>query len=396
MSKTFSRQQLYALVWSEPMCRLSTQIGVSDVALAKACRKAHIPVPERGYWARRQANKPTSKPILPPRGAGMPDRITLGPQDNQWSTMSNKGIPEVPAAPPLFSESIEEVRSNAARAVGKVSVPKASASYHSLIARFLRDDEERREKQRTSAYTSIFHRPIFDSVLERRRLRILSGLFTALQKMGHRPSIKGNVAREIGIQIGSQHVLLSLDRAVNNKRPQRHQIGSKETKAETLELSIGGGQRSEDDDVQTIWIDSDDLKLEQQLKHIVIEIIVYGEYQYRRVERHHYNWLVEQIARIEREEKERIEEEARKAEELRKALEKQKLDQLISEAEGMQTAAKIRAYVEAMVVAASSSHIHIDELRNWTNWAMEQANSIDPVAGLSLFGDLPNSLVAMK
>ena len=92
---------------------------------------------------------------------------------------------------------------------------------------------------------------------------------------------------------------------------------------------------------------------------------------------------------------ERIEEEARKAEELLRALEKKRLDQLISEAEGMQTAAKIRAYVEAMVVAASSSQIHIDELQNWTNWAMEQANSIDPVAGLSLLGNLPNSLVAM-
>lgn len=40
MSFVIARQQLYDLVWSEPMQRLGKQIGISDVAIAKACRKA--------------------------------------------------------------------------------------------------------------------------------------------------------------------------------------------------------------------------------------------------------------------------------------------------------------------------------------------------------------------
>jgi hypothetical protein len=67
MSFVIARQQLYDLVWSEPMQRLGKQIGISDVAITKACRKAGIPVPERGYWAKLQSGKKVAKVPLVPR-----------------------------------------------------------------------------------------------------------------------------------------------------------------------------------------------------------------------------------------------------------------------------------------------------------------------------------------
>jgi hypothetical protein len=45
-------------VWSQPMRIVAASVGISDVALAKHCKKADIPVPNRGYWARKQAGKP--------------------------------------------------------------------------------------------------------------------------------------------------------------------------------------------------------------------------------------------------------------------------------------------------------------------------------------------------
>ena len=54
MSFVLTRDQLYDLVWSEPMQRLVKQIGISDVAIAKHCRKLGVPVPERGYWKAAQ------------------------------------------------------------------------------------------------------------------------------------------------------------------------------------------------------------------------------------------------------------------------------------------------------------------------------------------------------
>lgn len=52
MTRTLSRQELYDLVWSEPKSSLARRLGISDVGLAKACRRAHIPVPGLGYWAK--------------------------------------------------------------------------------------------------------------------------------------------------------------------------------------------------------------------------------------------------------------------------------------------------------------------------------------------------------
>ncbi|SOO05641.1 hypothetical protein XFF7767_460031 [Xanthomonas citri pv. fuscans] len=47
----FTREELYEMVWERPVLVLAKEIGVSDVALSKACRKAGIPLPNRGHWA---------------------------------------------------------------------------------------------------------------------------------------------------------------------------------------------------------------------------------------------------------------------------------------------------------------------------------------------------------
>jgi hypothetical protein len=70
MAERLSRKELYDLVWSEPLRTLSSRFGISDVALKKTCARAEIPTPERGYWAKKDAEKPTFQvvlPICPPR-----------------------------------------------------------------------------------------------------------------------------------------------------------------------------------------------------------------------------------------------------------------------------------------------------------------------------------------
>jgi hypothetical protein len=58
---------LYQRVWSEPLRILAQQYGVSDVYLARVCRILRIPLPGLGYWAKKNAGKPTRKrPTLPP------------------------------------------------------------------------------------------------------------------------------------------------------------------------------------------------------------------------------------------------------------------------------------------------------------------------------------------
>lgn len=61
----WDRKALYEEVWSTPMRTLAEKYGISDVALAKNCRKLSIPLPGRGYWARLSAGQSITKTPLP-------------------------------------------------------------------------------------------------------------------------------------------------------------------------------------------------------------------------------------------------------------------------------------------------------------------------------------------
>ena len=53
----FKRETLYDLVWMAPVSEIARRLGVSDVGLAKLCRRASIPLPGRGYWGRVESGQ---------------------------------------------------------------------------------------------------------------------------------------------------------------------------------------------------------------------------------------------------------------------------------------------------------------------------------------------------
>jgi hypothetical protein len=58
---SYDRGKLYKEVWTEPTKKVAARYGISDVALAKACRQLHIPKPPRGYWAKKAAGQPVPR-----------------------------------------------------------------------------------------------------------------------------------------------------------------------------------------------------------------------------------------------------------------------------------------------------------------------------------------------
>ncbi|MBA4000159.1 hypothetical protein [Brevundimonas sp.] len=70
MSRTFTREEFYELVWSKPMTQLANEFALSDVALHKICRKHGIPNPPLGWWAKKAAGKPVERTPLPPLTSG--------------------------------------------------------------------------------------------------------------------------------------------------------------------------------------------------------------------------------------------------------------------------------------------------------------------------------------
>lgn len=65
---SFTVEELFEKVWETPMVKLAHDIGVSDVAVAKACRKASIPLPGRGHWAKSE--KQRQRKPKPPAAEG--------------------------------------------------------------------------------------------------------------------------------------------------------------------------------------------------------------------------------------------------------------------------------------------------------------------------------------
>jgi hypothetical protein len=61
-----TQDELYDLVWSRPMSQLSREYGISDVGLAKICKKHQVPYPPRGYWAKVRNGRQVRRPALPP------------------------------------------------------------------------------------------------------------------------------------------------------------------------------------------------------------------------------------------------------------------------------------------------------------------------------------------
>jgi len=94
-------------------------LGISDVGLAKACRRADLLPPPRGNWAKFAAGKTVKKPQLPRRGPGMSDRIVLGRDRWSWGPDPvDLSTPDPP--PPTFLERLEELAACLRDQVGSV------------------------------------------------------------------------------------------------------------------------------------------------------------------------------------------------------------------------------------------------------------------------------------
>jgi hypothetical protein len=62
--REITREELHQLVWSKPTRIAAKEFGISDVGLAKICRKLGVKKPPRGYWAKAASGLRVTKPQL--------------------------------------------------------------------------------------------------------------------------------------------------------------------------------------------------------------------------------------------------------------------------------------------------------------------------------------------
>ena len=374
MAKQLSRQELYNLVWSTPMRTLAAQLGISDVGLKKTCARAMIPTPDRGYWAKKEAGKQTFQVALPLRAPGMIDEVVVARGHNYWrSEVTEQELLERVPAVPEFPEPLEAVRERIKAVVGRVSAPHKVTRWNPAIEELLAEDERRREQQRVTAYR-VWEQPLYDSSVERRRLRILNALFFAVARMNGKPSISSHEPRTPRVSFYAQHVGITLEPSVPPRRGHTNQRVASDT---TLVLSIL--QSSWSKEKRRTWQDEESGKLETRLTEIAIDLVLTAERQYREGALHQYEWRVKRKAELEAKERQR-QIEAERAERARQQrIEQARIDRLLKDAAAFHQANQIRHYVEALrSVHTGNAVASPEEFDQWSEWALAQANRIDP------------------
>ncbi len=67
-----TREELYELVWSEPMTKVADRYGISGSYMARVCALLNIPRSRRGYWAKVAVGKAPARIALPEAHPGDP------------------------------------------------------------------------------------------------------------------------------------------------------------------------------------------------------------------------------------------------------------------------------------------------------------------------------------
>jgi hypothetical protein len=360
MGDWLSRRALYDLVWSEPLRVLCTRFDISDVTLGKT--------------SRNEAGKKRLVQPLPERPPAMGDDVQLGGKHERWyRTLTDDEVLGPLPPPPEFEHTLQSIRDRITKTIGKVTAPSEVNAWHPAISHLLKEDEKRRESQRTSEYVSSWDRPQFDDPAARRRLRILNSLFVAVEKFNGRPSPDKDAVKS-SISFYDQNVWIKLALSKRKRGPgttRRTDIG------EQLIFSILDGYNSEEE-IHS-WSAGDGTRLESHLGEIAIEIVYQAELRYRKSVERLYERRKERKAELEQELRQfKLDAERADRDRIQK-LERERIDHLLREAAAFEQAAIIRKYVEAVRNATSGSNDSpIEKLEVWSQWALAAADQIDP------------------
>jgi hypothetical protein len=172
-----TREELYDLVWKEPMLRIGERLGVSSSYMARVCSDLRVPRPPRGYWAQLEFGKtPPARPALPPSRPGDTTAWSLG-----------AALPSLPKAPKVDVSKVE----------GRGSPNKKADRSHELVLgakpHFLKT------RKSDEGLLRPFKRVLVDLVTSERQLdaglAAANELFLALEAAGYRVTFAPPEAR---------------------------------------------------------------------------------------------------------------------------------------------------------------------------------------------------------
>lgn len=374
-SKTISRDELYRLVWTEPMTKVAPRFGLSDVGMAKLCKRYDIPRPPAGYWAQNQAGKAPEQIPLPPLKDESLQVIEFAPRTVE-SPPPVRTPPDRVTDPHLKNLIAFELDPD-----HKILVSDSLNKPHSFVASTkaaMIDTTAHRQNLHTPRWTH--DGPRLDISVSKeaipRALRLMDALIKAFEQRGHKLAFNKNEHhKEVRFVILSEQLKLRLREKTKMVRTtpteQKQDWYSRRVNyvpTGEFELQL---HRKDWGLPERTWKDLKRAKVEEQLNDVMIEMIVAVE-----VER---NWRRQ---REEDERQEREEQARRWQREKEKRQEQQKVAELEQLVGNWKRAAEIRDFITQVKTSFTARDTSIEpgsELDQWMQWALKFAASIDPL-----------------
>jgi len=366
-----SREELYQRVWTEPVSTVAKGFGVSDVALAKQCKKLKIPLPGRGYWSKKAAGKSVRRiplPALPPNDAVTPRAKTFSP-------------PPVIADPEVPGPVADQIAFEADPA-NAIVVREDLRSQHPLV-KATRDVLEGKVDPGNwrDGLTPRLDIDVSKSQL-RRALRIMDALVRAFEVRGWKIALGSRDDRKSYVTIFGQRLPFGIREMLKKvanppAKPERLYDGRMYTPWRSKYRDERSGvlafviRNNWGHGVHKSWAETQTRPLEERLGDFVISLV---RDAYEDLER----------ARL-RAESERLAEEAaerRREEERRREAEAARVRALLQQSDLWYNSRRLNDYLRAVRTAAESQPGGLEQdsdLSKWLAWAEAYARSTDPL-----------------
>ncbi|APA00210.1 hypothetical protein [Flavobacterium commune] len=345
-----TRQQLYDLVWENPLSKLAKKYNLSDNGLRKVCKKLDIPLPKNGHWQKIKFNKKVIIEKLPVNNK-VENSITLNFRENAETVIKGEGN----ELHQLTTEIKNTLKSS-------IIFPEKLTKPHPLIIEAKNDLKTKEPSYihniRGLLNTSVGVLNITVSPQNIKRALLFMDIFIkAIQKRGHKIIVKeGSKIVIDNIELG-----FGLRERLKRKIVKGTYYDSTELyPSNILSLSLYVYPAKE-------WTDTNTSKLEDKIPNIIakLELQAVKEKQ-DEIQREIWHQENERRLKIEQEFK------ARKAKEIIKT------QKLFSDAEKFEKATIYRNFINATEQKAIQENTLTEELKEWIKWANEKADWFDP------------------
>ncbi len=349
-SKTFTRTELYNLIWSKPLTTLAKEYSYSDNGLRKLCVRNKIPLPKAGYWSKIKFGKKVQKTRLP-KGDDIRIEIYLRTKGEEPAFHSNS----------IRGKVKREIESSVEL---NFIVPDKLLKPNILIREAKRDLRSRKPSNwgNTSGLVETSKGFLNIAVSKSnipRALRFMDTLIKLLKKRGH--AIK--VSETTEIVVNDELIKIRFREVLKRSI-------IKDSSWERTELIPSGilSFRVDTGYPEKQWRDSDTIPLESKL----LDILTYLEVKATQLKEERMQWEIY---------KKKIEEKLKKENDLKllKENEMAKSNQLFETFSRWQKSQDLRSYLKAFEAHASKTNSMTQEKENWIAWANNKADWIDPI-----------------